>query len=173
MTRDECVELIAAVCVYFPERKLADGVVAAWMLVLGDLDYDDATQALGSIMRTSDSDRRWVQPGEIRRRVFEQLGLLAKSLPDALSEAREYCDRWLEALYSVEQGIEANRRLGLADPLVLEAITAIGGPSTTAQLDPAQFNAQFRDAYREVAARHDRRVLDSHVPTTRALRASD
>lgn len=166
MTKNECIELIARVCVYYPDRQLSDGVVDAWLDVLDDLEAKQCHEALRTLMRTADDRRRWVQPGELRRICFEQQGLLSIDKTAALTMAREYCDRYEAAMNDPH----ALTWEPLADELVRDALDALGGAGARQRMDEAQFTAQFRDAYAARAAAHDRAMLAARI--TRAIEST-
>lgn len=147
MTPTETTKIITLVRAFAPQQRLVDEytvLVPAWHAVIGDLPYDAVERAVIAHYRTATDP--WITPGQIRRRVAADAGLLAPSEQDA----------WMLAQQWVRRAV----RLDELPSAVGLACQAVGDVLRSDAPDGVR-HAAFRDAYRSAASRHDDRTLEA------------
>lgn len=110
-------------------------------VALEDLEIEDPRAVVKRLLRTME---RWPSPAQLRRAILDQFGLLAPDVDQAWTAVVEYV---------------SGSRTVLHD-LAREALRAIGGSWAVKTGNQGVVFAQFRDAYRAIAARSDGEALE-------------
>lgn len=147
MTPTETAKVITMIRAFAPQQRLADDpavLVTVWHAVIGDLPYDAVERAVVAHYRVAADP--WIQPGQIRRRVAADAGLLAPTEQEAWMLAQQWVRRAvrLDALPSA---------VGLACQAVADVLRSDAPDGVR--------HAAYRDAYRATSARHDERTLEA------------
>lgn len=150
MTRSEWNALAGQIVLYWPQRPIEDGTLAAWFLDVEDLPYDVAESALRALARDG---REWPPTGgQIRAKAVE----LVRSDPDH-GRAWELVRAAVRRFGTYAQA-DAMDWLAEQSPATARAVARFGWRELCLYdiTDEQVVRAQFRDVYNAVAAERDR-----------------
>lgn len=152
MNQREAAKLVAVLAASYPNAKLYEESVTAYHLALSDISYEDATHAVGLLLRTN---KFMPAPSEICEKVAE-----------TRLDLEPWEDAWAELLRVIQQwGIYRRHPArgpwpGWSSELVERAVNHVGYDNVClCELDQmGTLRAQFRDVYQREATRRTRAV---------------
>lgn len=161
MTEIETKKLIAVMVAAFPTTKINDDSVRIYARMLSDLEYVATNAAVEQLIATS----KWMPTvAEIRERVVSlQTG-----------EVRAGGEAWGSVLKAISR-CGRNRTPGIdfefADPVVHEAIKALGWVQLCDGDNVVSDRARFVELYDRLAIKHRRGQLSAELPAMQRFRA--
>lgn len=138
MTAAETVRLLAFLAAANPAMRVEDGTAEAWHVILALVPFETAMVPARRLVTTT----RWVAVSDIARGVAADAGMLAPDEEQAWEAATRVASNEGEGRTTLHPAVEE----------VYWSFGGAGGPLTSSH---SAVRAQFRDAYRTVAGRHD------------------
>lgn len=142
MNTPEAAKLIAIALTIFPEHGDKDlkTMAQTWSMVMGDLSYQQAQQALVKVLRHS---HFWPKPSEIIE--------MAKSmLPEGIPNAE---DAWIE----ICKNLNPYKRPEWSHPVIEKAVKTMGYMQLCTSENPSIDRAQFLKIYQTLGSREEDR----------------
>ena len=144
MIAADTVELVAMVAALWPGMKLTEGTPDVWHEVLGDLPLGDAQAAVRMLAKTHPG---YIGPADIRKAVYDALGLLAGASPE----------RALAAVVAVASNQGSGR--GALEPLAARVYDALGGARVIADMPAGVLRREFGEMWQRLSGEQNNRLL--------------
>ena len=146
MTPEETGEIVRFLSAAYPSWQVTAGTISVWHGLLESCDYSDVKMAAMALVRTSTFAPSIAQ---ILREIAEEAQAVAPTYGDAWAEVRRAI--WTEGFNTRDWTHRA----------IAEAVEAIGWYEIRKSDNQDTTRAQFRDIYKDIAARMDKQVLTS------------
>lgn len=157
MTKTEVMKLVAVLCANFPSAKFTAETSSVYEHMLADLDAAVGNAAVEQLIASS----RWLPTvAEIRERALSLQTGDVRPGGDAWGSVRR-------AIHARGRSRIPGRDFEFADPVVLEAVKALGWVELCDSENAPADRARFVELYDRLAVLHRRRQLTENLPAVK------
>lgn len=145
MKKSEVVKFLSIITAFFPDRRITDEMITGWHIMLEDMPYELAEQALKAVLS---KNRFFPSIAEIR----EEAAAIARPMPTA-AEAWEEVNKERQRV-----GWSFIKKPEFSDELIERTVEAFGWDGLCASENIDVARGQFLKLYRELAKQKRERV---------------
>lgn len=148
MTPEDVVGVVALVASAHG-KTVTPETIEVYAMALEDLEIEDPRGTVLGILRTME---RWPSPATLRKAILDRYGLLPLDVDQVWPQVVKWAVHPYSDPYSPDRPVISD--------LARQAVEAIGGTWAVRNGDRGVVFAQWRDAYRAIAARETHEVLE-------------